>query len=338
MVRCSIKRAIKIIIFLVILILIIKTIRLYSQQSEINKLKFKEKSSGIIILSTSHSKISQRLILFLNELRLSYNQYKKIDENFYSDLIKNIPSIIILDHIPNKNFYNFINQYQISLLIYLNNQCQNCISINYSQMLYENMTYSTIDFNRDELKPILHTTTSPFQIKQSNQLIKLLRFEDVLPYFHNHHKKCIGLRVNKNNLGNTIIYVQNKITFEKINLLIISSEKQIYLSECLCYHWFIWPLMMDIFRYLTSDVYDYHGFNRYIQIDIDDIFLGGKTNDRLKSDDIQALIRSQLFIRNYIKNFHYRLGFSGFYFNLSNDEGDRLLISTFCFVFVKNKY
>jgi hypothetical protein len=307
----------------------IKNFLSYTYQSDINQSKFKEKPSRIVILSLSQSKIIPRLILFLNELRLSYNEYTILDQNFYQDLITDIPSIIILDHLPNHDFSMFVHQYQISLLIYLNNNCQNCISINYSQMLLENITYPTMDFSREELKPILHTTTSPFKIKQSNPLIKLLRFQDILPVFH-HYNQCIGLQIHENNSGNTIIYVQNKITFKKISLLTISSEKEIYLSECLSHHWFIWPLMMDIIRYLTSNVYNYHGFNRYIQIDIDDIFLGGKTNDQLKFEDIQALIRSQKFIRNYVANFRYRLGFSGFYYNLSNDEGNRLLISKFC--------
>jgi hypothetical protein len=191
----------------------------------------------------------------------------------------------------------------------------------YSQMLFENMTYPTMDFHREDLKPILHSITSPFKI-QSNSLIQLLRFKNILPIFHTHQTQCLGLQTNS---IDGIIYVQNKITLERINLLFISSTKEIYLSECLFSHWFIWPLIMDIIRYLTSNQYNYHGLNRYIQIDIDDIFLGGKTNDRWTSNDIQALIRSQLFIRNYVKDFHYRLGYSGFYYE--DNEDDRLLIS-----------
>ncbi|CAF5221053.1 unnamed protein product, partial [Rotaria magnacalcarata] len=38
----------------------------------------------------------------------------------------------------------------------------------------------------------------------------------------------------------------------------------------------------------------------------------------------------QSFIQNYISNFRYRLGFSGYYYNSGNDDesqGDRLLIN-----------
>jgi hypothetical protein len=337
MVRCSIKRAIKTISVFIILIVIFKKFPAYSRQSDVVQLKLKSKSPVIVILSFYCSKTIPRVILFLNELRLSYIEYKELDQNLYHNLLNDIPSLIIVDHVPNSDFYMFTNQYHISLLILLNNNCENCIFIKYSQMLFENVTYPTIDFNREELKPILHRTTSPFQIQQPNKVIKILRFEKILPYFHpGRNNRCFSLETSKDDSINTIVYVQNKITFEKINLMIIKADKQIYLSECLYHHWFIWPLMMDILRYLTSDVYDYHGLKRYIQIDIDDIFLGGKSNDYLRSNDIHALLRSQLFIQNYIKNFRYRLGFSGYYYqnsgNNEENEGNRLLISKYCYL------
>ncbi len=315
MVRCTIKRIIKLIIYLCILIVIQKSLRLYFHRT--NKTQINEKSFDIVILSDLHSKNIQRLILFFNELRLSYKEYRTMDYR----LIENIPTIIIIDRIPDEDLYKFINQYQIRLLILMNNQCENCVWIKYSQMLFENVTYPTMDFHRNDWKPVLRSTTSPFKI-QPNRLISLLKFENILPVFHIRHNQCVGQQIDS---IDPIIYVEDKITFEKINLFSISSTKEIYLSECLFSYWFIWPLIMDIIRYLTSNQYDYHGFDRDIQIDIDDVFLGGKTNDRWKSEDIQALIRSQLFIRNYVKNFRYRLGFSGFYYE--DNEADRLLIS-----------
>ncbi|CAM4809949.1 unnamed protein product [Rotaria magnacalcarata] len=333
MVRYSIKRLIKTIIFLIIVIVVFKNLSSSSHESDVKKLNFKSKSSTIFIFSLYPSKNIQRLILFLNELRLSYIQYRKINETLYNDVKIHLPSIIILDHIPTSAFYNFINQYHIALLIFLNSKCQMCTSIKYSQMIYSNASYETIDFSREALKPITLTTKSPFKINQPNKLIKLLRFEKVLPYFFHYYgptDQCVGLPIDQNDLTSTIIYVENKVTSEKINLITIAKEKQIYLSECLYHNWFIWPLLMDVLRYLSSDTYDYYGLNRHIQIDIDDMFLGGKSHDRLKLDDIQELLRSQSFIQNYISNFRYRLGFSGYYYNSGNDDesqGDRLLIN-----------
>lgn len=332
MVRCSIKRLSKTIIFLVILLVLIKNLS-YFDESNTNKLQIKTKSRIIFILSINRLKSIERLILFLNELHLSYIQYKQINEKFYSDIKYHNPSIIILDQIPNNNLNNFFNKYKINLLIFLNNKCQDCTSIKYSQMIFENVTYPTIDYNRNELKPTIRTTQTPFKIKQPNRIIKILKFENALPYFnhfHELHSQCFGLSMNQNNLTNVIIYVENENTLKKIDLMSVSENKRIYVSECLFHHWFIWPLMMDVLKYLTDNLYDYYGLNRHLQVDIDDIFLGSKSNDRLKLSDIQALIRSQSFIQNYISNFRYRLGFSGYYFDLGNDEenqGDLLLIS-----------
>ena len=312
MVRCSIKRSIKAIVFFSIFLFIIKILVLSSY--EINK---EEKTSKILLISSHYSKNIQRLILFLNELRLSYEYHEKFDENL---LHHNRPSMIIADHRPETYFHQLINQYQIRLLIFFNDQCQNCRSIHSNEMLFENFTYPTINFHSKEEE--FQITSSPFRIQSFNQLIKLLRFNSNLPYFSKSSFQCTVLPRAKT----SIIYLQTKQTLEKLDLLSIYSENEIHLSECLAYYWFSWPLLIDIFRYLMSDKYDYHGLIRHIQIDIDDIFLGKKSSEQLEVSDIQALIRSQEFIRNYVSNFKYRLGFSGFYFDENNDA-DRLLMS-----------
>ena len=322
MVRCSLKRMIKI-LFSLFIVLILQN-HLFSSSSHQKTIFFKKNSPlRIVILSPTHSKIISRLILFFNELRLSYEYYPNFNENISQSFIDHRPSLIILDIKPKENLHTFVTQFHIRLLIVFNEQCSKYVPVKYSEMLLENVTYPTIDFHRDELIPIVRSTASPFRIQPSNPLIQLLTFKDILPIFRLHRTHCIGLPIN--HLDQTVIYVKNRLTLEKINLLVLSSDQNIQISECLFHHWFIWPVLMDILRYVTSNQYDYHGWIRHIQIDIDDVFLGGKTHDRWTSNDIQALIRSQLFIRNYVKNFQYRLGFSGFYYE--ENDGDRALMS-----------
>ena len=76
---------------------------------------------------------------------------------------------------------------------------------------------------------------------------------------------------------------------------------------------------------------------RYIQIDIDDIFVGS-SGSRMKSSDVNALIDFQ---NNYLDSkyfnstqsrFKFNLGYSGYYFKHGNEEenlGDQQLISTY---------
>ncbi|WKY06584.1 hypothetical protein Q1695_006623 [Nippostrongylus brasiliensis] len=62
--------------------------------------------------------------------------------------------------------------------------------------------------------------------------------------------------------------------------------------------------------------------DRFIQIDIDDIFVGAR-GTRMVDTDVRALLESQRNLRKYISNFTYMLGFSGSYFRNGDDNEDR---------------
>lgn len=69
----------------------------------------------------------------------------------------------------------------------------------------------------------------------------------------------------------------------------------------------------------------------FIEIDIDDIFVG-QPGTKLVPDDIESLIQSQDFLRNYIEHFNYTLGFSGHFFKKGDpveNDADELLICEF---------
>lgn len=71
--------------------------------------------------------------------------------------------------------------------------------------------------------------------------------------------------------------------------------------------------------------------DRYIQIDIDDIFVGS-SGSRMTRADADSLLESQHHLRRNIKNFTYCLGFSGHYFRNGDsleDEGDERLIGMY---------
>lgn len=70
---------------------------------------------------------------------------------------------------------------------------------------------------------------------------------------------------------------------------------------------------------------------RYIQIDIDDVFVG-QTGTKLMKNDVINLIQTQNELRNYIKNFSFLLGFSGYFFqkgDLLDVSGDEAFIGIF---------
>uniref|UniRef100_A0A8C6ML32 Bifunctional heparan sulfate N-deacetylase/N-sulfotransferase 1 n=1 Tax=Nothobranchius furzeri TaxID=105023 RepID=A0A8C6ML32_NOTFU len=68
---------------------------------------------------------------------------------------------------------------------------------------------------------------------------------------------------------------------------------------------------------------------RYILVDIDDIFVG-KEGTRMKVPDVKALLETQRELRTHVPNFTFNLGFSGKFFHAGSDDedlGDDLLLS-----------
>lgn len=88
-------------------------------------------------------------------------------------------------------------------------------------------------------------------------------------------------------------------------------------------HWIHKLLFLDALSYLSQGRIKV-SLTRYVQIDIDDIFVG---KNRLSFYDVQALLESQKRIQRLVPGFKYNLGFSGGYFksgsyeeNLGDDE------------------
>ncbi|KAF6212232.1 hypothetical protein GE061_012753 [Apolygus lucorum] len=86
-------------------------------------------------------------------------------------------------------------------------------------------------------------------------------------------------------------------------------------------------LFLDALSYLS------HGqlsisLNRYILVDVDDIFVGER-GTRLRREDVQALLDTQERIQSLVPGFKFNLGFSGKYFHHGNPEenlGDDMLL------------
>uniref|UniRef100_A0A5S6QUI1 [heparan sulfate]-glucosamine N-sulfotransferase n=1 Tax=Trichuris muris TaxID=70415 RepID=A0A5S6QUI1_TRIMR len=91
-----------------------------------------------------------------------------------------------------------------------------------------------------------------------------------------------------------------------------------------------WPmklLFLDGLRYLSNDRISLP-LTRYLQVDIDDIFVGHE-GSKMTVDDVLSLQESQRRIRDYVTNFVYNLGFCGRFFGKGNKlerQGDQMLL------------
>lgn len=86
-------------------------------------------------------------------------------------------------------------------------------------------------------------------------------------------------------------------------------------------------LFLDALGFVSRHILA-RSLDRWIQVDIDDIFVG-KEGIRMKKEDVKALVFTQRKLQSMIPGFHFNLGFSGKYFlhgNNEENEGDRELL------------
>ncbi|GMR48136.1 hypothetical protein PMAYCL1PPCAC_18331, partial [Pristionchus mayeri] len=92
--------------------------------------------------------------------------------------------------------------------------------------------------------------------------------------------------------------------------------------------WMIGLGFIDSLRWSTKCRCGVNSLDRFIQIDIDDVFVGAR-GTRMIPDDVKALVELQERLRLHISNFSFLLGYSGAYFLHGDDledDGDRKLL------------
>ncbi|GFR59971.1 bifunctional heparan sulfate N-deacetylase/N-sulfotransferase [Elysia marginata] len=91
--------------------------------------------------------------------------------------------------------------------------------------------------------------------------------------------------------------------------------------------WLHTVMMMDTLSYLSFGKLELT-LERYIQVDVDDIFVG-KKGIRMTVDDVEALVATQDRLQKDVDGFQFNLGYSGGFYlsgNEEEDEGDKRLL------------
>ncbi|KAF6306739.1 N-deacetylase and N-sulfotransferase 4 [Rhinolophus ferrumequinum] len=86
-------------------------------------------------------------------------------------------------------------------------------------------------------------------------------------------------------------------------------------------------IFLDAVSFLSGDRLTL-SLDRYVLVDIDDIFVG-KEGTRMNVKDVKALLETQNLLRTQVANFTFNLGFSGKFYHTGTeeeDEGDDLLL------------
>ncbi|KAL3118157.1 hypothetical protein niasHT_001931 [Heterodera trifolii] len=93
-------------------------------------------------------------------------------------------------------------------------------------------------------------------------------------------------------------------------------------------HWLVRVALLDTVTFLAPTIHD-DDLERFVQIDIDDVFIGA-IGSRMVADDVEYLSILQDKLREHIANFHFTLGFSGNFFRHGDPaeiQGDEILVS-----------
>ncbi|XP_039615545.1 bifunctional heparan sulfate N-deacetylase/N-sulfotransferase 4 [Polypterus senegalus] len=92
-------------------------------------------------------------------------------------------------------------------------------------------------------------------------------------------------------------------------------------------YWLHKLILIDAISFLSGKKLSL-SLERYVLVDIDDIFVG-KEGTRMNVNDVKALLDTQNMLRSQITNFTFNLGFSGKFYHTGTedeDEGDDLLL------------
>ncbi|KAI7688136.1 hypothetical protein SSS_08178 [Sarcoptes scabiei] len=121
-------------------------------------------------------------------------------------------------------------------------------------------------------------------------------------------------------------YRANLLTTVLLDIGSLDGVKKLFFGSGIDF-WLNKLLFIDLLGYLSNERLS-QSLDRYIQIDIDDIFVGEK-GTRMKKSDVESLIDFQDRLRMFVPNFTFNLGYSGKYFHRGypqENEGDDYLL------------
>lgn len=110
-----------------------------------------------------------------------------------------------------------------------------------------------------------------------------------------------------------------------ILLQVSSHAEHVILSHDTLGDWMMRLALLDSLIYFNVTDPD---LERFIQVDIDDVFVG-QSGTRLTASDVLALKETQAELRSYIADFRFTLGFSGYFYRRGDERerrGDELLV------------
>ena len=313
-----------------------------SQKFE-TKFQFRKQVNKILLISTtSTSNNTKEFINLLESMRYDYDTLyisKLVNQRAYLTKLNNkfYYSLIVIDSSElfiNEKYRNlkeyllgYVKHFSVGLIVAFNNYDLNkleCFS-----------AYTSAEGLRIRLEPRyslkeckLRNANEVFKITKPNTNENVLISNDIEP---DHYVLFDGFKNGYESLlecdGKSLVLKSNQDS--SIKQILIGVD----LNELLIYS----SLLLDFISYATNGRLNASAMQRFIQIDIDDIFVGA-TGKRMVPADVDSLIDFQ---ENYLNKFYFNtslyrfkfnLGFSGHYYQSGNEfenRADQMLIGNY---------
>ena len=308
------------------------------------------KVERILLVTNSHnSSITNELVALFESFRYSYKIFhdKSLIKNpkKLTSLKQNHFSLIIINSIEVLLSNNFleIKQYifdtssffNVGIIIIFESDKKNEAFKRNSDRFTLNLSLNKIDLEFKSIDREIKCNLNKFSSVNNFFHITKFNAENILTQqisdqetisFVKYDSQIFESVLNcTDNTGVTILKTKNESSVSQRILLIGIDLNNLLISS---------SLMVDFISFASNEIFKNEN-KRFVQIDIDDIFVGAK-NTRMEPDDVQSLIDFQENILN--KNvfnssgakFKFNLGFSGYYYQSGNEKenkGDELLIS-----------
>jgi hypothetical protein len=307
----------------------------------------------LIVTNSRNSSITNELIIIFESFRYSYkiftdktllNNPRKLSSfkyNFFSLIIIDSVEVILDDKYfeIKRVLLNAATHFNLGLIIFLSNNQRADNLERYSSYFTLNPIHNQIEITFKPISQIKKCNLNKFSISLNNfyHITKFNDKENILEqkdedqkivWFNKYDTKIYESVLNCSGYnGATILKSKDELSKSQRILLIGIDLNQLLISA---------SLLIDFISFASNGIYKNEN-KRFIQIDIDDIFVGAK-NTRMLPEDVRCLIDFQENVLNKkvfnssVEKFKFNLGFSGYYYQSGNEkenEGDQLLIGEY---------
>uniref|UniRef100_A0A914HA25 [heparan sulfate]-glucosamine N-sulfotransferase n=1 Tax=Globodera rostochiensis TaxID=31243 RepID=A0A914HA25_GLORO len=291
----------------------------------VNPITSATKTHNYFRLSMSEEKINNgstagRILLLLQPDQLNSATHKSV-ENFIKYF--KVP-VLVESHLPGEHLLLELGgRARFSLLIFGDYRSYHLLSSGEKALLREfcaRHSAGVISF--------LELSTNGQRIEFANFTVYGRQSADV-EYWTRNESNVVECTLFKPTLSrlNPILRAENELG-EQFAVALQLEERHVIFGAKPDQHWLIQIALLDAIAFLAPTIHN-EDLERFVQIDIDDVFVG-TSGSRLVADDVQSLHILQDELREHIANFSFTLGFSGYFFrhgDSSEIRGDEILVS-----------